>query len=308
MRFDFIFGSFSRRNKPPVPLNSKVTESFRNKVLLWCDDTFANRNSPGAGDYRGSFWKEIHRMLLYHQGRQVLTDARLSEDADARIFLLASCEDEEFLDFIEFVFRVECLFHVQQDENELVSQINQFISSESLGYALTEFVKEEHIEDTQFGRGPVICTIAWPQIIKKDDETIYETATKPVLSLLSDSRYKTANLEYLEALDDYRKGDWGDSLTKCCSALESAMKIICEKRRWEYSQNDTAAVLVRTIVATAGLEQCFEQPLIFIATLRNKYSKSHGAGAQPKKATASIALLGLNLTASAMLFLSEETK
>lgn len=309
MKFDFIFNSFSRRGKPASPFSYEVTDSLKNKIILWCDDTFSNRFNPyGSGDYRATFWEEIQRMLQYRHGRQVLTDARLPSDTNSKIFLLTACKNEEFIDFIEFIFRVECLFQVSNNGNELVAQINQFLSSESLGYALTEFVKEERVEDTQFGRRPVIHTTAWPQVIRKDDQTIYDTAIRPVLQFLSNPNYKTANLEYLESLDDFRKGDWGDSLTKCCSAFESVMKIICEKKRWKYSQSDTAIPLIKTIILNANLEQHFEQPLVFIATLRNKYSKSHGAGVQPKKATQSIALLGLNLTASAILFLSEETK
>jgi hypothetical protein len=309
MKFDFIFNSFSRRGKPAQPFDYKVTDSLRNKILLWCDDTFSNRHNPyGRGDYTSTFWKEIQRILQYRHGRQVLTDVRLPPDTDSKIFLLITCKDEEFIDFIEYIFRVECLFQVANNENDLVAQINQLLSSESLGYVLTEFVKEERVEETQFGRGPVIITIAWPQVIRKDNQVIYDTAIKPVLQLLSHPNFKTANLEYLESLDDYRKGDWGDSLTKCCSAFESVMKIICEKKKWNYSQSDTAGPLIKAIISNVKLEQHFEQPLVFIATLRNKYSKSHGAGIQPRKVTQSIALLGLNLTASAILFLSEETK
>jgi hypothetical protein len=84
-------------------------------------------------------------------------------------------------------------------------------------------------------------------------------------------------------LEDYRKGDYGDCLTKCSSAFESTMKIICDRRGWPYSQNDAARPLVQIIFQHTQLEQNhFEQPLMHIATLRNKLSKSHGAGTQQR--------------------------
>jgi hypothetical protein len=311
MKFDFIFNAFSRRGKRTEPFIYSIPETFRNKILLFCRDTFSNKFNPyGTGNYLDTFWEEIHRMLLYRHGRLRLVDTlQYSNPAQDAIAFLLSCKDEEFLDFIEYIFRADCLFHVTQNENDLVAKINKLFSSDSLGYELTEMIEEKQIEQTQFGRmGEVIVTIAWPQVIRKDNQTIHNTAIKPALQFLSDPAYKTANLEYLEALEDYRKGDWGDSLTKCGSAFESVMKIICEKKKWKYSQTDTANSLIKTIITNAGLESHFEQPLVYIATLRNKYSKSHGAGAHPKKVTQGIALLGLNLAASAILFLSNEVK
>jgi hypothetical protein len=310
MIFDFIFNSFSKRGKPVEPFVSDIPETFKNKILLFCRDTFSNKFNPcGSGNYLQTFWEEIRRIMLYRHGRLRLTETTsdLNSAQDAISFLL-SCRNEEFFDFIEDIFRVECLFHVTHNENDLVAKINQLFSSDSMGYELTEMIKEKQVGETGFGRmSEVIVTIAWPQVIRKDDQTIHNTAIKPVLQFLSDPAFKTANIEYLEALEDFRKEDWGDSLTKCCSAYESVMKIICEKKKWKYAQADTVSPLIKTIIKNANLETHFEQPLVYIATLRNKYSKSHGAGTQPKKVTQGIARLGLNLTASAILFLARET-
>ena len=114
--------------------------------------------------------------------------------------------------------------------------------------------------------------------------------------------------EYLEALEDYRKGDYGDCLTKCGSAFESIMKIICDSKKWQYKQTDTASALLSTIINKSGLESYLEQPLIIIATLRNRLSKSHGAGVAPKEVTQNYAKYALNSTAAAIVFLVNETK
>jgi hypothetical protein len=310
MIFDFIFNSFSRRGKPIEPLISNIPETFKNKIFLFCMDTFSNKFNPyGSGNYQQTFWEEIHRMMLYRHGRIRLTETTSDNLAREVISFLLSCRNEQFFDFIEDIFRVECLFHVTHNENDLVAKINQLFSSDNMAYELTEMIKEKQLGETGFrGMGEIIVTIAWPQVIKKDDQVIHNTAIKPVLQFLSDPAFKTANIEYLEALEDFRKEDWGDCLTKCCSAYESVMKIICEKKKWKYAQDDTASSLIKTILKDANLETHYEQPLIYIATLRNKYSKSHGAGIQPKKVTTDIARLGLNLTASAILFLANAIK
>lgn len=252
-------------------------------------------------------------MLLYRHGKFQLSNGNPQSRAEDAINFLLACRDEEFFDFIEYIFRVKCLFHVSTEENVLVAEINELFASENIGYELTEIVKEESVESVNeypfFGREQrVIKTTAYPQVIRKDDQVIHTTTIMPALSLLSEPKYKTANQEYLEALEDYRKGDYGDCLTKCGSAFESVMKIICESKKWQYKQTDPASVLLSTIINKSGLESYFEQPLIIIATLRNRLSKSHGAGITPKEVTQNYARYALNSTAAAIVFLVNETK
>jgi hypothetical protein len=231
---------------------------------------------------------------------------------DAIGFLL-NCKDEEFLDFVEYIFRVDCLFHVSTDENVLVAELNELFQSENCGFELSPIVKETAVEPVHeypfFGSEfNVVETLAYPQVIRKDNQVIYATVVRPALQLLANPKYKAANQEYMEALDEYRKGDFGDCLTKCCSAFESAMKILCETNGWPYKQSDSASLLVHTVVSKLGLDSYFEQPLMIIATLRNCLSKSHGAGVQPKAVSSNVAWYALNSTASAILFLLGEAK
>jgi hypothetical protein len=76
MKFDFIFNVFSKRDKPQEPFVYLVPTALRNKILLFCMDTFSNRRNPyGKGDYTKAFWDEIHRMLLYRHGCLQLVSA-----------------------------------------------------------------------------------------------------------------------------------------------------------------------------------------------------------------------------------------
>jgi hypothetical protein len=314
MKFSHIFDVFSRQNKEVEPFVRNAPITLRNKILLYCRDLFSNsRSNWGHGDYTGEFWDEVHQTLLYRHGKLQLSDGYPQSRAEDTIKFLMACKDDEFFDFIEYIFKVHCLFHVSTEENKIVAEINELFASENVGYELTEIVKEEVIEPVNeypfFGREQkVIKTIAYPKVIRKDDQVIHTTIIMPALNLLSEPKYKTANQEYLEALEDYRKGDYGDCLTKCGSAFESVMKIICDSKKWQYKQTDTASVLLPTIINKSGLESFFEQPLIIIATLRNRLSKSHGAGVAPKEVTQNYARYALNATAAAIVFLVNETK
>jgi len=314
MKFSHIFDVFSKQNKEVEPFVRDVPMTLRNKIILFCRGVFSNsRSTWGSGDYTGEFWSEIHQMLLYRHGKFQLSNGHPQSRVEDVINFLLNCRDEEFFDFVEYIFRVKCLFHVSTEENALVSEINELFASENVGYELTEMVKEEVVEPVNeypfFGREQkVIKTIAYPQVIRKDDQVIHTTTIMPALTLLSDPKFKTANQEYLEALEDYRKGDYGDCLTKCGSAFESIMKIICDSKKWRYKQTDTASTLLSTIISKGGIESYFDQPLTIIATLRNRLSKSHGAGVAPKEVTQNYARYALNSTAAAVVFLVNETK
>jgi len=314
MKFSHIFDVFSKRNKEVEPLVRKAPITLRNKFVLFCRDVFSNsRNNWGSGDYTGEFWNEIHQTLLYRHGRFQLSNGNPQSRAEDTINFLLACQDEEFFDFVEYIFRVKCLFHISVEENVLVAEINELFVSENVGYELTEMVKEEVVEPVNTypfsgQERTVIKIVSYPQVINKDDQIIHTTNIMPTLTLLSEPKYKTANQEYLEALEDYRKADYGDCLTKCGSAFESVMKIICDSKKWKYNQTDTASTLLNTIINKSGLESYFEQPLIIIATLRNRLSKSHGAGVAPKVVSQNYARYALNATAAAIVFLVNETK
>lgn len=107
-------------------------------------------------------------------------------------------------------------------------------------------------------------------------------------------------------MEDFRDGDYRDCLTKACSAMESTMKIICDQRGWSYSERDSAGKLVQTVVSNSNLDGYFQQPLMIVATLRNRLSKSHGAGTKQKDVPEHLARYTINATASNILLLVEE--
>lgn len=302
MPFTDIFQAFSRRTPSPVP-DKRLTQSFRNRVLMRCRDVF------GASAQFEEFWSQIHSKLTYLHGAPGLSPAgqmgRASAVQDSLTFL-TSCSDEHFLDFLEFVFRVNASFHIPERDT-LVDDFNEFLNVDSLPYSVTPFVWTKGVV-TQYGREYESTTLTgYPQVIRKDSELVYATAIAPALALLAESRFAAANAEFLAALKDYRHGDFGDCLTKSGSALESVMKVVCQAKGWPSQPTDTASTLLKTIVSNTSLEPFFEQPIILVATLRNRLSTAHGAGAVPRAVSRGKAEYALNATAAAVLLIVRET-
>ena len=148
------------------------------------------------------------------------------------------------------------------------------------------------------------------QIIRVDSTYLHAEAVKPTLQLLSDPAYKGANEEFLKAHEHYRHQRYQECLNECLKALESTMKIICDRNSWTYNKNDTAKRLIKV---------CFDNELVpsylqtqfnslrsliesGVPTVRNKNS-GHGQGSNNVLVDEELASYALHLTASNILFL-----
>ena len=187
------------------------------------------------------------------------------------------------------------VLELEIDPSQLVDAINEFFKADHLPYLLIDFVHGQESIDV------------YPQIIRRDSEALHETAIEPALKLLTRPVFASANQEFLEALKDYRNGDHRDCVTKCGSSFESVMKIICDQKRWSYQQNDAAVTLLGNILPRTNLESFFEQPIMLVATIRNRLSSAHGAGPEQREVAPHVAHYAINATASAILLLVEET-
>lgn len=315
MKLSQVFDVFSRKPEAQSAAPVVVPETTRNRVLMWCAELLANRHTWGStGDYTDQFWDEIHRSLRMCHGTPQLSSGKYRVDTqadDAALFLL-ECSTPEFLDFLEYIFRVDCLFHVSHEPNELVDQLNTILRVDGLPFYLTPYV-QVHVREFVEGGPPfggremdVIKTTAYPAVVSRDNEIVHASMTVPTLTLLQRPMFASANAEYLEALEDFRKGDYGDSLTKCGSALESVLKVVCHEKRWPYKQTDTASPLIKSVIENSGLESYFETPLVVVATLRNRLSKAHGAGVESREPSRHLAAYALNASAAAILLIVDE--
>ena len=289
MDFSRIFDVFSQRPQPLPQAAKPLTTTFKHRVVFLCRDNF---DLP-------LFWQEIHQKLQYLHGRQFLSAGHSSVPVEDTIGFLNDCSDDHFLDFVELIFKS----HLQESiSHGLVGPVNEFLRLDDLPYVLTDFVwvTEGNAPYRSWRRE------GFPQIIRRENEAIHKTAIEPTLALLKSPIFSSANNEFLQALADYRKDDYMVCVVKCGSAFESVMKIICARKAWSYQQTDTAEPLLTTIVEKTRLEPFFKQPLMLIATTRNRLSSAHGAGTEPRDVPKHVAQYTINATASAILLLVEE--
>lgn len=298
--FTEIFKVFSRRESPlnnqlPKPL----TKEFRNRVVM----LLREQMNYSFED----FLSDLHAPVAYLIGTPRLCPAvSITTDAKDLLNFLFSCKDENFLDVIELIFRSN-VTGISWPDNPLIPAINQFFQVDDLPYHLTGYTTEDYEEITPYGLRQTGSRLAeYPRIIRKENEVLHNEAIEPALHLLSATAFKLANAEFLKALEDHRKGDFNDCLTKCGSAFESTMKIICEKNSISFKQTDTASALLKAIISNSKLDTFWEPPLMLIATLRNRLSSSHGAGSQAKIVPKHIATYAINATASAIVLLTSE--
>ena len=152
-------------------------------------------------------------------------------------------------------------------------------------------------------------------IVRVDSEFIHSQVVQPALRVLSDLRYSGAQEEFLKAHGHYRSGKTKEAMNECVKALESTMKVICDKRKWIYSNKAAASELLKV---------CFQNNLVpvfwqshysalrsllesGIPTARNRLS-AHGQGAAPVDVPEHVASYLIHETAAAILFLVEAEK
>ena len=327
-----IFEVYSMREQTPADAAKKLTTEFRNRVKLFCEEMVQPyEHYSMAGDQMGWYWMELRAKLRYRHGLTSLED-RASPTPFMEIEgFISQCADEHFLDFIELFFHSNVLLAYFSEDylKEAVGTINGFLAIDALPYGLTGFtIDRSRKNDVKvWVKSPinyrverisqraksypkevrVSKIISYPQIIRSDSEALYETAIQPTLTLLANPAFESADEEFRDALKDYRAGEYADCVAKCGSSFESVMKLICTGRGWPYQQTDSAQKLLNTIFGETGMESFFNHPIMLVATMRNRLSSAHGAGAQRRDIPKHIAQYAVNSTASAILFLVEAT-
>ena len=307
MNFSRTFGVYSWRRQDSQNAPASLTDEFRYRVVRLCSEWFIDpldqlhQLFPGSSR-RQDFWYGIHRKLQFLHGRSILMETSREaapDEKDDTTAFLSQCSDEHFLDFIELIFQLDEFWRARSDSSDLIDSINRLFQLDDLPYLFTELVY-----DSRFS--PHRRIVTYPRVIRRDSEVLDETAMQPALKLLADPVFASANQEYLGALKDYRNGDCSDCVTKCGSSLESVMKVICDQKGWPYQQNDQAETLLNNIFPQTRLGSFFKQPIMLVATIRNRLGSAHGAGTEPREVPAHVAHFTINATASAILLLVEE--
>ena len=325
-RLGSIFDSFSSRRttleigysfKPKKKRDKWETGNFKERTLLlysqltngsWNTDRFQAQVGRGH-----EFWVEVHARLQMLYGEYAISRRRVNSPLEDLKGFLNECSTERFFDFVEQSFRVEALRYLVHEENRLVEGINEVLRFSSVPYQLTRMVKRVEQNDTESygidGPGTYTVTItAYPMFIGTNEEITHEQGVWPALAVLEAPHFEAANGELRTALEKYKNNEFEECLTRCGSCFESVLKILCTRKGWNPKKGSTIRPLLGEVVKKSEIPSFLEQPLISIATIRNRLSSAHGGGSQKRIATRSIAQYTITSTCAAIVLLTEEVE
>jgi hypothetical protein len=212
-------------------------------------------------------------------------------------FFLAEKDTERVIDAIELTFRV--IDRYTRDVSYRGDPVASKVADNSIEELNIRF--KEHGLGYQYEKG---------EIIRVDSQLLHANVVKPAIELLHDTDYAGAQQEFLNAYEHYRHGKHKEALNEALKALESTMKVICDKRKWSYGTGDTSKQLI-DICCKKGLIPIFWQQNMAalrslleggVPTGRNKLS-GHGQGSTPTAIPDYIVAYVLHMTASDIVFL-----
>ena len=334
---------YSKRQKrlrgefPDVYQYETVPENLRVKIQYIWDDLWQEfDDNEVAQEIIGNYYKDLDDGICNDMadGDDIVVSPyrilSLIEHTLLRKYGLKSLSGSEFpiLHDGEYPFRrVWKFFHETRDTEKVIDVIQllfQYLDTnttrlsdhDELRAIYNEYREEAILKlNTYFREHGVGYQYESGQIIRVDSQYIYSKAVRPMLNLLSDPMYKSANEEFLKAHEHYRKGDYKSCIHECSNAFESVLKVICDNKGWEYTEKATAKPLL-DIVYNNGLLPKYKKSFFDsvrgglehgIPVTRNK-NASHGQGSQEVTVPDYMAEYMLNLTASSILLLIKASK
>lgn len=148
------------------------------------------------------------------------------------------------------------------------------------------------------------------QIVRVDSQYLHAETVEPAISLLYAEGFEGALQEFMVAHEHYRQGRKGEAILQAEKSLESTLKTICDRRKWNYRQNPTASQLIKAVfdnhLIPAEMQSHFNGLQAVLAsgvpTIRNNYA-GHGQGSSVVEVPDHLAAYALHLTASSIVFL-----
>lgn len=286
MIFDIFSERMRAKQKPDPYQYDEISEELRNQIFYVLRNVMQDTSSP----HEYGKWKKLWDEYSQEKG---LPPYSGDEHECIKIFYqnLMQNEVKDVLDMIDITFQFivknppERPYGRQAFEayQKAVNELNVYFDRASVGYQLVN-----------------------NRIIRADSEYPHKEIVVPVFNFLQDSKFKSANEEFLSAHEHYRNGRYRDCIRAANSAFESVMKVICEQKGWEYNKG-TASALVTTLWKEGFIPKDLEQHFrLGLPILRNKQSNAHGDGTEKVKVPTHMARYALHLAAANILFLAEE--
>ena len=297
-----VYDLFSKRGKPlpDVFQYDTLPKKFRNQVWWVWIGLFGK---PAYVLLRNILRREHGELYLWNEGAKL--------EKDFAEFFLSGENTKIQLDAIELSLKLARHWATQCSSPYHGQTPYEYFNQEVVGVnwseACADAVATINHRFRENGLGYEYRTEA-NRLVRVDSLFIHQEAAVPALMLLTDPAFKTANDEFLESHKHFRHAEYSDCLTKCCTAFESTIKIICSLRHWTIDEKAPAKLLLDTYIRESKLPaNYFEQPLMNLLTLRNKMGP-HGKGTTPVTVPEHFAKYALHATSSAILLLVDHAK
>ncbi len=261
-----------------------------------------NQLSEYAEEY---IWPMIQEILkdehgtnsLYREDVHRTFGGYIAASAEVTGYLTDVIDHDKLLDTIELIFTVivNCEKTVLED-----------------GYRLQSYTPAQVIEDlnTRFAQHCIGYKFEGRMLVRIDNELLYSTITKELMTFLSNPNYHNINEEYMQAHKHFRSGDYKDCVVNCAKAFESTLKVICDKKGYAFKPTDTAAPLLSILYNQNFIPTYLQTNLTGlrsilgdgVTVIRNKTS-AHGAGTAVIDVNEGLAAFALNSAGSTIKFL-----
>lgn len=261
----------------------------------------------GNGYSREIFWEQVHKSLQIIHTTGNFSDKYAQTHEEDLLPFLYQGHTQPFLDFLEVSFKVGSTWDVLHDGNEVIAVINEYFRLGEAPFQLTSRVVKP--ERNHEGLPPIFGTpdtLAFPKVVRMDNEVTFDRTIAPALELLADPRFSAANEEFRKALDRIRTKEYRECVTYCTSTCESVMKVLCKENNWAYDDSDTISKLGNIVIDNSALAKSFKQQINHIGTIRNDAGIAHGAGNQKKEVPFRVADYSLAATAAMVVLLARE--
>ncbi len=287
-----------------------VPRRLRIQIMHIWDTSLGRFESGDRFGYRddsqqsvNQLWKRVHNTLAREFGYPALGDWGDPWKNTAEFFA-EKAEDSQALDIIELTFRLVGVYErslesyqlervgITQDPDDAIVELNYRFAENGVGY---EFVNGE--------------------IIEKNNEFVHAESVKAALALLHEQRFVGASEEFMSAHVHLRNSEHKEAVGCALKALESVLKAICSRRKWNHSSKSSAKELIDTVIQhglvpdflaghLGALRATLESGL---PTVRNRLA-GHGQGESPIYVPKYLAAYAIHLAAVNIVMLAQADK
>lgn len=275
-----------------------IPEKLRIQIIHLLNETFTEDNYI-EDDMSYYFWERTEKMIKKEMGILKLEGYASKESV---IKFLIKESDTRTIDTIDIIsFIINDFINIIEDETQ-PPKPEEVVMLEKLENCITEI-------NYRFAQNSVGYEIINGQLIRIDNQLVHQEVIKPAIKLLFEEGFKTASEEFYQAHEHYRKREYSDAIVDAGKAFESTMKIICDKKGYQYAQKDTANILINKLISNnllpSNMQNHFNQLWNTLScglpTLRNP--NGHGQGIQKIEVPESVVNFAINLAASNIVFL-----